>query len=404
MSDLALQPRNPRLDWPLWLAVGGLMVLGLLFVASATAPAEEHNQLALWDRSWFRQAIWYGVGLAAAVALSSVDYSVLARWAPVAYWSLMGVLALVLVPGIGAVRYGARRWLDLGPFQVQPSEFAKLVLIVMLAHFLSRPADELRRPEVLWKALGWMALPFVLILKEPDLGSALLLVPPTLAMLLAAGVPRRYIQRLVAGCVLVGGLLVLNVLFAPPAWQIRLEEYQRQRLLVYFGRDFAPPDATPEERQRARALQEARSYQVRQALIAVGSGGWWGKGWGQGTQIALGFLPRTAAHNDFIFSVIAEEKGFIGSVTVLTLYGVVLLRGMHIARQARDRLGRLMAVGVVTLLFSQVFLNIGMNIRLMPVTGVPLPLLSYGGSSVVTSLIAAGLLQNVYLHRKGYGP
>ncbi|MEJ5238407.1 MAG: rod shape-determining protein RodA [Limisphaera sp.] len=404
MSDLALQPRNPRLDWPLWLAVGGLMVLGLLFVASATAPAEEHNQLALWDRSWFRQAIWYGVGLAAAVALSSVDYSVLARWAPVAYWSLMGVLALVLVPGIGAVRYGARRWLDLGPFQVQPSEFAKLVLIVMLAHFLSRPADELRRPKVLWKALGWMALPFVLILKEPDLGSALLLVPPTLAMLLAAGVPRRYIQRLVAGCVLVGGLLVLNVLFAPPAWQIRLEEYQRQRLLVYFGRDFAPPDATPEERQRARALQEARSYQVRQALIAVGSGGWWGKGWGQGTQIALGFLPRTAAHNDFIFSVIAEEKGFIGSVTVLTLYGVVLLRGMHIARQARDRLGRLMAVGVVTLLFSQVFLNIGMNIRLMPVTGVPLPLLSYGGSSVVTSLIAAGLLQNVYLHRKGYGP
>lgn len=404
MSDFPLQPRHPRVDWPLWLAVGGLMVLGLLFVASATAPTEDPARLALWNRSWFRQAVWCVAGLAAATALCCVDYSVLARWAPVAYWGMVVVLGLVLVPGIGAVRYGARRWLDLGPFQVQPSEFAKLVLIGMLAHYLSRPAEELRRPEVLWKALGWMVLPFVLILKEPDLGSALLLVPPTLGMLVAAGVPLRSVRRLVVGCVVLGGLLVLNILFAPPGWQIRLEDYQRQRLLVYFGRDFAPPDASPEERQRARALQEARSYQVRQALIAVGSGGWWGKGWGQGTQIALGFLPRTAAHNDFIFSVIAEEKGFIGSVTVLTLYGVVLLRGMHIARQARDRLGRLMAVGVVTLLFSQVFLNIGMNIRLMPVTGVPLPLLSYGGSSVVTSLIAAGLLQNVYLHRKGYGP
>jgi rod shape determining protein RodA len=380
------------------------MLLGLLFVASATAPTEQWANPSLWERSWFRQGLWYLVGLVAAVTLCMVDYSVLARWAPVAYWSSVVVLVLVLVPGIGAMRFGARRWLDLGPLQVQPSEFAKLALLLMLAHFLSRPTEELRRPAVFWKALGLMALPFGLILREPDLGSALLLVPPTLAMLFAAGVPRRYLQRLVLGCLLLGGLLVWNVLFAPPRWQIRLEEYQRQRLLVYFGRDFAPPDASPEERQRARALQEARSYQVRQALIAVGSGGWWGKGWGEGTQIALGFLPRTAAHNDFIFSVIAEEKGFVGSVTVLTLYGVVLLRGMHIARQARDRLGRLIAVGVVALLFSHVFLNIGMNIRLMPVTGVPLPLLSYGGSSVVASLIAAGLMQNVYLHRKGYGP
>ncbi len=404
MTNALLQPRAPRLDLALWMAVGGLMVLGLLFVASATAPTEQWANAPLWERSWFRQGLWYLLGLAAAVTLCMVDYSVLARWAPVAYWGSVVVLGLVLVPGIGAVRFGARRWLDLGPLQVQPSEFAKLALLLMLAHFLSRPTEELRQPAVFWKALGLMALPFGLILREPDLGSALLLVPPTLAMLFAAGVPRRYLQRLVLGCLLLGGLLVWNVLFAPPRWQIRLEEYQRQRLLVYFGKDFAPPNASPEEQQRARALQEARSYQVRQALIAVGSGGWWGKGWGEGTQIALGFLPRTAAHNDFIFSVIAEEKGFVGSVTVLTLYGVVLLRGMHIARQARDRLGRLIAVGVVTLLFSHVFLNIGMNIRLMPVTGVPLPLLSYGGSSVVASLIAAGLMQNVYLHRKGYGP
>jgi rod shape determining protein RodA len=176
-------------------------------------------------------------------------------------------------------------------------------------------------------------------------------------------------------------------------------------LLVYFGRDFtslAPPDATPEELGRLRERQRDRSHNVRQASISVGSGGLTGKGWRQGTQNALGYLPRAVAHNDFIFAVIAEERGFVGSVTVITLYGLVLFTGIRIAGQARDRLGKVMAAGVVTLLFSHVFINIGMNIRLMPVTGVPLPLLSYGGSSVLCSLIALGILQNVYIYRKGY--
>ena len=141
---------------------------------------------------------------------------------------------------------------------------------------------------------------------------------------------------------------------------------------------------------------------MRQALISVGSGGLTGKGWRQGTQNALGYLPRSVAHNDFIFSVIAEEKGLVGSVTVITLYGALLFSGIRIAGQARDRLGKTIAVGVVTLLFSHVFINIGMNIRIMPVTGVPLPLLSYGGSSVLGSLIAMGMLQNVYIYRKAY--
>ncbi len=145
-----------------------------------------------------------------------------------------------------------------------------------------------------------------------------------------------------------------------------------------------------------------KSYQVRQALISVGSGGLWGRGWRHGNQTALGFLPPGAAHNDFIFSVIAEEEGFVGSLVVLTLYGAILFTGIRIAGQARDRLGKLVAVGVVTLLFSHVFINIGMNIRMVPVTGIPLPLLSYGGSSVVGSLIALGLLQNVHLYRKAY--
>src|SRR5206468_6607698 len=156
-------------------------------------------------------------------------------------------------------------------------------------------------------------------------------------------------------------------LLAPRGWwQIRLEDYQRQRLLVYFGADFARADASAEEKARARHLQFEKSYQVRQALISVGSGGLTGKGWHKGNQTALGFLPPGAAHNDFIFSVIAEEKGFVGSVCVLTLYGLVLFTGLRTAGQARDRLGKLLAVGVVALLFSHVFINIGMNIRIVP--------------------------------------
>jgi rod shape determining protein RodA len=218
-----------------------------------------------------------------------------------------------------------------------------------------------------------------------------------------AGIPRRFLIRLLAGAGLVGVLFIVDVLFAPPAWRIALEDYQRRRLLVYFGKEQTPPPgASKAEIERLRRQQFDDSHNVRQALISVGSGGLTGKGWREGTQNALGYLPRAVAHNDFIFSVIAEEKGFVGSFVVLTLYGVVLFSGLRIAGQARDRLGKLLAVGIVALFFSHVFINIGMNIRIMPVTGVPLPLLSYGGSSVLCSLIAMGLLQNVFIYRKAY--
>jgi rod shape determining protein RodA len=203
------------------------------------------------------------------------------------------------------------------------------------------------------------------------------------------------------GCL--AALLLVDVLFAPPGWwTIKLEEYQRQRLLVYFGASFAPKNASTTQKIKAAEEERTKSYQVRQALISVGTGGLLGKGWHQGNQTALGFLPPGAAHNDFIFSVIAEEKGFMGSIVVLTLYGVILFTGMRIAGHARDRLGKVMAVGVVALFFSHVFINIGMNISIVPVTGIPLPLLSYGGSSVIGSLIAMGMLQNVYIYRKAY--
>lgn len=407
MFEATLNDRQPRIDKLQLFALFGLMLIGVAFVYSATMVSESFRSLPWYSQSWIRQIVWYGLGIGAAVTLCFVDYHTLTRWAFLAYWGSVITLVAVLIPGIGTTHgWGARRWIDLGPFQFQPSEFAKIAFILAQAHFLSRPADELGQPKNFWKAIGLMLLPFGLIFKEPDLGSALVLLPTGLGMMFVAGTPRKYLVRLIAGVGLVAALFLVDVLFTPPGWwQIPLQSYQRNRLLVYFGRDytsFAPPTATTAELQRLRKQQFDDSHNVRQALISVGSGGLTGKGWRQGTQNALGYLPRAVAHNDFIFSVIAEEKGFVGSVTVLTLYGVILFTGLRIAGQARDRLGKVLAVGVVTLLFSHVFINIGMNIRLMPVTGVPLPLLSYGGSSVLCSLIAIGLLQNVHLHRKGY--
>jgi rod shape determining protein RodA len=361
--------------------------------------------LSWWQQPWVRQIVWYVLGLGLAGALCVVDYTMLARWSFIAYWAMIICLVAVLIPHVGSMRFGARRWIDLGFFQFQPSEFAKLAFILAGANFLSRPVDELKLPTNFWKGIGLMMLPFGLILKEPDLGSALVLLPTGVVMMLVAGVPRSYLLKLGGIVGLIAALFVADILFLPARWQIPMEQYQRNRLLIYFGRDytdFAPPGATPAELQRLRQRQLDDAYNVRQALISVGSGGLVGKGWRQGTQNALGYLPRAVAHNDFIFSVIAEEEGFVGSVIVITLYAVVLFTGLRIAGQARDRLGKLVAVGVVTLLFSHVFINIGMNIRLMPVTGVPLPLLSYGGSSVLCSLIALGLMQNIHIHRKGY--
>jgi rod shape determining protein RodA len=405
-ATLLNQEHHERFDRLQLAALVGLMIIGTLFVYSATMANPAMAALPWYDQSWLRQIVWYTLGIGAGAALCLLDYHILARWSFVAYWATIIFLFAVLIPHIGSMRFGARRWIDLGPFQFQPSEFAKLAFILALAHFLSRPADELRLPGNFWKGIGLLLLPFALTLKEPDLGSALVMLPTGLVMMFVAGTPKSYLLKLIGGVGLLAALFLVDVLFVPPGWwQISMEPYQRDRLLVYFGRDytaFAAPNATAAERQRLRQQQLDDEYNVRQALISVGSGGLTGKGWRQGTQNALGYLPRAVAHNDFIFSVIAEEEGFVGSMIVLGLYALLLFSGLRIAGQARDRLGRLVAVGVVTLIFSHVFINIGMNIRIMPVTGVPLPLLSYGGSSVLGSLIAVGLMQNVHIHRKGY--
>jgi rod shape determining protein RodA len=404
MFEASLMDRQARVDKLQIAALLGLMVIGGFFVYSATMVSESAQAAALYDQSWFRQIVWYGLGIGAAAVVCIIDYRSLSRWSYILYSLTILLLVAVLIPGIGTTHgWGARRWIDLGFFQFQPSEFAKLAFIAAQANFLSRPADELRVPMIFFKALGLMALPFLLIMKEPDLGSALVLVPTGIAMMFVAGIPRRYLVNLGVAVGLLGALFLVDVLFMPSNWQIKLEDYQKRRLWVYFGKGYSPSEGAPQaEIDRLRKQQFDDSHNVRQALISVGSGGLTGKGWREGTQNALGYLPRSVAHNDFIFSVIAEEKGFVGSVIVIALYGVVLFCGLRTAGQARDRLGKILAAGVVALLFSHVFINIGMNIRLMPVTGVPLPLLSYGGSSVLCSLIAIGILQNIYMYRKTY--
>lgn len=396
--------REASILWPLWLSVLGLMIVGAAFIYSATANTDAANQLPWYRYRVFTQGAAYGIGLAAAFALSLLDYGRIARWSLVAYWGAVILLVLVLIPGIGSDNgWGAMRWIDLGPFQFQPAEFAKLAFLFSLANYLSRPTGELGSSFVVAKGLAMALLPFTLIAAQPDLGSAAVFMPIAFVQLLVAGAPRRFLVRFCAGIGLVAALLLADALLVPEGWHfVPLKNYQRARIQVYFGVNPIPKDATPAQRAAARNELKRKSYNIEQALISVGSGGLTGKGWREGRQSALGYLPRTVAHNDFIFSVIAEEKGFLGSVTVLGLYAVLLFTGIRVAGEARDRLGRLLAVGVVTLLFTHVFVNIGMNIHLLPVKGIPLPLLSAGGTSVISSLVAIGILQNIHLYRRHY--
>ena len=394
-----------RLDRLMLLALGGLMTFGILFVYSAT-----YNNDLFTSASWLRQPhikqiIFYGAGIGIAFVICLKEYSLLARWSYVFYWVSIVSLVLVLIPGIGSIRYGARRWFDLGFTQFQPSEMVKVAFILAMAQFLSRPRGELKESAVLFKGLGLAALPFGLILLEPDLGSSLMIPPTALAMLYLAGAPKSFIKRLIGGIALFAVITLSYVFFIPKDWKpIQLPDYQKRRLMVYFGADYAKQyagqNASDTEIRQARAMQRKDTYNVKQAMISVGSGGLTGKGWKQGIQNTHGYLPRGVAHNDFIFSVIAEESGFVGSTLVILLYGTIIVVGIRTARRSRDRLGKILAMGVVTLLFCHVFVNIGMNIRFVPVTGLPLPLLSSGGSSVICSLMTLGLLQNVRLYQK----
>ncbi|MCO5045201.1 MAG: rod shape-determining protein RodA [Kiritimatiellae bacterium] len=356
-----------RMDWLFVANVIALIIVGVMFIYSASSRRDDAQLTAMTQR----QILWALVGFAAFLSAVTVDYRNVNRGAIVFYLATIAMLVLVLL--VGQKISGATRWLSLFGILIQPAEFAKLATILMLAHYLSEPSRDLAHPRTLLIALLLLAVPGVLIMEQPDLGTAMTLVPVTFAMLFVGGVPFRYLAV----------LCLLGLLAVIPGW-FTLDDYQRERLLVFFdpGRD--PLGA---------------GWNSIQSSIAVGSGGLFGKGYLMGTQNVLGFLPRTVAPTDFIFSVIAEETGFVGSVALLALFALLLGSGLRASLASRDKLGRLLSVGIVTLLFSHAFVNMAMTVGLMPITGLPLPLVSYGGSFMSCTMAGLGLVQSVYVRR-----
>lgn len=350
-----------HVDWSLMAAVVALALTGLVMIYSATGGP---------SREYWTQIYALVIGLAAMAVCMTVDYRTLLDRAHVHYLGIIVALVAVLVAG--SVRGGSRRWLDFGAFNLQPSEFAKLGLSLVLARLLGeRQRQALSRQDILL-SLVLTAIPVLLIARQPDLGTAVTLLPVVFFIAFAAGLPMRALAT----------VAILGVLVTPLAWTFALKDYQKSRIETFFD-----------------PSQDARGagYQQIQARITVGSGGVWGKGFMKGTQGQLRFLP--VAHNDFIFSVVGEEWGFVGVVTALALYLFVIVRGLEAARLAKDQAGALLVLGVLAGFIFQVLYNVTMSAGLAPVKGLTLPLLSYGGSSMIATLAGFGLIQNVRMRR-----
>lgn len=356
------------LDRPLLAATAALLGAGLLALYSAVSSGAEGSSFSLLHR----QLTWVGFGILLASALLLLDYHHWLEWAYVLYGVNLLLLALVLEMGV--VRGGAQRWLTIGGLTVQPSEFAKVTTILVLARVLgSRPSPGSSH----WRTAALsgviLAVPMALILMEPNLGTALVFVPAGLAMLWVWGIRMK----------ILGVLLAVGMALAPLGWWF-LADYQRSRLMVFMNPSLDPLGA---------------GYTVIQSRIAVGSGGLIGKGWLSGTQNQLNFLPER--HTDFIFSVIGEEWGFLGTSLCLGLFAIFFTRGLLLATQSRDPFGRLLAAGFVTLLATHAAVNTAMTLGMAPVVGLPLPFMSYGGSWMLTCLAAVGILLSIGIRRPG---
>jgi rod shape determining protein RodA len=355
-----------NIDWLLLLLVVGIGAWGLVTVYSATHGRLE-TQL---DDLYLKQMYWFGAGLGLMVLVTLVDYQHLGRGA---YLLLaLGILLLIVVFMAGRVVSGARRWLVLGPLSFQPSEAVKVFLVLSFARYFTeaRRQGGLRFRDLLMPLL-MVGVPFVLIAKQPDLGTALVLFFVACTLIFASGFPLKILLSMMGA-----GLIAM-----PIGW-IFLKDYQKVRVITLLNPDFDPLGA---------------GYHSWQSKIAIGSGGFWGKGFLAGTQSGLNFLPEK--HTDFIFAVFAEEWGFVGTAALITLYLILVLRGISIAYTSKDRLGSLIATGVVAMLSIYILFNIGMTVGLTPVVGLPLPLFSYGGSSMLATMVAVGLLLNIRMRR-----
>ncbi len=352
------------------------LLLGLVFSILAIGIVNLYS--AGYNRSgtplYIKQMYWLAVGLGLMVMTLLYDYRHLEKLGYPLY--LLSVILLVGVMVGGKVVSGSRRWLPLGPFSFQPSELAKIAIILLLATYFNRHPrlEKMRFKELLFPGV-LVLLPVGLIIKQPDLGSGILVTLVAASMILFVGVN----WRTLLGCTLT------MLLSSPLVWGL-LKDYQRQRVLTFLDPEKDPLGA---------------GYHIIQSMIAVGSGQFWGKGFLQGTQSQLYFLPEQ--HTDFVFSVFAEEWGFIGSVVLLLLFTGLTLWGLQVARDCKERFGQLLALGVTALIFWQMFINLCMVTGIMPVVGIPLPLFSYGGSSLITTLLGVGFLLNIRMRRYLFG-
>jgi rod shape determining protein RodA len=426
MTILRPSQKLLRFHWLSIFIMAGLITIGIMAIYSATHLSERPELYQAANQ----QMVWLGIGLIAFFAFALLDYQVLIDYGA---WILAGacfILVLVLIPGIGREINNARSWIRVGPVGIQPAEFAKIAYVCGLAWLLVSQRDRIKKLSTLFIVCGLACIPMFLILGQPDLGSALVFGPVTLAMLFIAGARKRFLALPVI-CIVAGiffayfvvhraewtgtvsdlpdgirrGILI-SVGITPetpapvalpadaPTQPVRIEKqkyilkpYQLARIRTFFNPNLDP---------------QGSGYNIRQSLITIGSGGLNGKGWLQGDQTKYGYLPKNIAYNDFIFCVIGEEFGFIGgSLLVLGEVGLLICM-IQIASRAKDYSGSLLAAGFIGMFLTHVFINIGMTINVVPITGIPLPLVSYGGTFLVTCLTALGILQSIWIHRKDY--
>ncbi len=350
------------LDWPLAIITLAICAVGILQIYSATRGT-------VWAQAWWKQGLFVLLGLGLMWLVCSLDYHTLVGHAFVYYGLAVGALILVLL--IGRQVSGGRRWLGFGPFYLQVSEFVKIVLLLLVARYLTELRTERLEGRDLLKLGALVGLPMALVIRQPDLGTSLAYLPIAAVGIFLAGLRWKHVAV----------IAVTLAVVLPLGWLV-LQDYQKARLA-----SFLDPSKDP----------RGSGYQMIQSKIAVGSGGMWGKGVTRGSQTQLRFLP--VPHTDFIFSAFAEEHGFVGVVVMLGLYFVLLMQIVQNAQTAPDRAGMYISMGVCALLLFHVVVNIGMVVGRMPVTGIPLPLMSYGGSNVLSVFVMLGLVNNVRLRR-----
>lgn len=356
-----------NLDFVTIATVSLLIVISLVIIGSAT-----HINTPSDERYWFveRQGFFALMNIIIIFVMLNFDYKILGKFATGLYGINMVMLLAVMFVGQSAL--GAQRWIQLGPISLQPSEFSKLIMIISLADLLDKKKGQLYSFKDLIPIFLYVAVPFLLVLKQPDLGTALVFLAILFGMIFVAGIRTKHLMMIFGA----------GAAFMPIFWHF-LKDYQKKRLTVFIDPNVDPLGS---------------GYHIIQSKIAIGSGMLFGKGLFAGTQSQLNFLPEN--HTDFIFAVIGEELGFVGAVLILMLYFILLYRGIKIAGLARDNFGTLLATGITSMLAFHLLVNVGMTAGIMPVTGIPLPLMSYGVSALTTNMVSVGILLNIYMRRQ----